>query len=106
MTFYLWLWKIIGPVSLILGVIFYIGYLGGELPQTMTPIIVGGIMAVIGIIIGFTGWANDTPPRMFWITGKVGLLDNKIGYALTLGVQHFMLPAAIMAVIYMAERWM
>lgn len=97
MVVFLWIWKIIGPI------VFFVGLAGLVLDDS--PIdcslacILGAICTVAGIVIGFTGWAEQVPPRMFWVKGKVDLLDNKVGYALALGVQMFFLPAAVMVVL-------
>ncbi|MBQ9474030.1 MAG: hypothetical protein IJU81_06435 [Bacteroidales bacterium] len=64
--------------------------------------ILGGICAVVGIVIGFTGWAEDVPPRFFWVSSNVDILDNQIGYALKLGIQFFFLPAAIALIVMLS----
>lgn len=105
MKVFLWIWKIIGPLAMVIGIVYFAGVLlnsdwTDEVPMDMpTTCILGGICAVIGIIIGFTGWAEDVAPRMFWVKSRVDLFDSKIGYALTLGIQFFFLPAAIVFAI-------
>lgn len=102
MTIYLWICKIIGPVVLFLGTAGLYFHLDNQIPHpilSMTAmLIIGGILAIFGIILGFTGWAEDVAPRMFWVKSKVELLDNKFGYALSLGLMHFLLPAAIVLI--------
>lgn len=99
MVVFLWIWKIIGPIFFFWGC-FYWGWCD-EMPlRPRMALILGAICGVIGIILGFTGWAEDVAPRMFWIKSKTELLDNKIGYALSMGVQMFLLPAGIAFIVW------
>lgn len=83
--------KGIGPLFIIVGIFC----LPAAVDMGSFPFIVGGVFAIGGIVLGFTGWAEDVAPRMFWIKSRVELLDNQIGYALTLGFQFFCLGMAI-----------
>lgn len=97
MKVFLWIWRLIGPIVFFLG-LFLMVFDDSPIERDLAAIL-GAVTAVIGIVIGFTGWAEEVPPRMFWVKGKVDLLDNKIGYALGLGIQMFFLPACIMYLI-------
>lgn len=105
MRVFLWIWKMIGPLVMIAGAIYTAFVLlnpdwSDNVPlETNTTFIIGGICALVGFILGFTGWAEDVAPRLFWIKGRVELLDNQIGYAITLAIQFFFIPAAIGAII-------
>ena len=105
MRVFLWIWKMIGPLVMIAGAIYTAFVLlnpdwSDDVPlETNTTFIIGGICALVGFILGFTGWAEDVAPRLFWIKGRVELLDNQIGYAITLAIQFFFIPAAIGAII-------
>lgn len=106
MTFYLWIWKILGPIVPFLGCFFWYCYLDGQIHPSLsavTILVIGGVLGILGIILGCTGWAEDVPPRMFWVKSRIDLLDTKFGYALTLGLGHFLLPAAIICVIEMVK---
>lgn len=102
MVVFLWIWKILGPIISFLGAIYFLSYVDASVVHPIglsTTCIIGGVCAVIGIILGFTGWAEDVPPRLFWVRSRMELLDSKIGYALTFGVQFFLLPAFICLII-------
>ena len=105
MRIFLWVWRFIGPLVFFMGFIYFAFVLFNpdwtdDVPMgTSTTCILGGICAVIGIILGFTGWAEDVAPRMFWVKSRLELMDSKVGYALTLGIQMFFLPAAIVITI-------
>lgn len=94
MVVFLWIWNILSPIVMLagLGYILSGGIEGWEL-------IVGGGCALLGLIIGFTGWAETVPPRWFWVKSSIDLMDSRIGTALSLALQFFLLPSAIMAII-------
>lgn len=105
MRVFLWIWKLIGPLVLVVGIIYFVFVLFNldfvdEVPLDTAPTcIIGGICAFVGLILGFTGWAEDVAPRMFWVKSRVDLLDNRIGYSLTMAIQMFFLPAAVGLII-------
>ena len=102
MIVFLWIWKLLGPIISLGGAIYLLSYVDASVDHPIefsTTCILGGICAIIGIIIGFTGWVEEVPPRMFWVSSRVELFDSKIGYALTLGIQFFFLPAFICLLI-------
>ena len=101
----LWIWRIIGPLVMIAGIVYIVLVLNNSdwhdvvVLNSKPTYILGGVCAFIGVLIGFTGWAEEVPPRLFWISGNVDLLDNRLGYALKLGIQFFFLPATIALII-------
>ncbi len=94
MVVFLWLWNIISPLILFLG----LGYIAtGEAEGW--EFIAGGGAALLGFIIGFTGWAETVPPRWFWVKSSVDLFDNRFFTALSYALQFFLIPSAIMGII-------
>ena len=61
-TALLWFFQKISPILTVLGalVLFGSGYEGYEF-------IVGTIMAVLGLIVGWSAWGQEVPPRWFWV---------------------------------------
>ena len=99
---FLSIWRMIAPLITIAGVLYFIIILvwDFDVPLELAPAcILGGVCALVGIILGFTGWVEDVPPRFFWIKSNVDLLDNRVGYSLKLGIQFFLLPSAIALII-------
>ena len=50
MAIFLWLFQFISPITLILGGLYLL-----EEPST-TALVIGGISAVVGLIVGIVGW--------------------------------------------------
>lgn len=72
--------------------------MSGEISGGMSvgaTVILGAVCSVVGLIVGFTGWAEEVPPRWFWTMSNVDLLDNRIGRALQYAGQFFWIPAGI-----------
>ena len=106
MKVFLWLWRIIFPIIGLAALAYWGGKAAGEISGGMsgeTTLILGAVCAFIGLIVGFTGWADDVPPRWFWIMGEVGLLDNRIGYAIQYAGQFFWIPAGIQGIIALSS---
>ena len=105
MVVFLWIWKFIGPLVMLLGALYFGFVLFNPnwediVPMELTPACIwGGVCALGGIILGCTGWAEEVAPRMFWVRSRVELFDSKFGYALTMGIQMFFLPSAIVFAI-------
>jgi hypothetical protein len=93
MAVFLWIWQFIGPVVLILGGLYLI-----EDPSPLA-LILGGVSAVIGLIVGIVGWADTAPPRWFWIKSSTELAGSRIMTAIGYAIQFFFLPAAIIGLI-------
>ena len=93
MAIFLWIWQFIGPVALILGGLYL---LEDPSPLALT---LGGLAAVIGLIVGIVGWADTVPPRWFWIESSTELAGSRIMTAIGYAIQFFFLPAAIIGLI-------
>ena len=53
----LWIIQIISPITLIFGGLYLL-----EDPSS-TALVLGGVAAVLGLVIGIVGWADTVPPR-------------------------------------------
>ena len=90
----LWLLNILNPIILIAAV----GYFAmGDIEDWV--LYAGAGSALLGLIIGFTGWGETVPPRWFWVKSSVDLLDSRIFTALSLALQFFCIPAAVAAIL-------
>ncbi len=94
MAVFLWIWNLVSPIMLFIGLLFIT--LGD--PDELT-FILGGISAVVGLIIGIVGWGDTVPPRWFWIKSSVDLAGSRITTAISYALQFFLLPAGIMGII-------
>ncbi len=94
MTVILWIWNYLSPIVMLLGAGYFA--MGGF--DELTLIFCAGA-AILGFIIGFTGWGETVPPRWFWIKSRVDLFDNRFFTALGYAFQFFFLPAAIFGII-------
>ena len=101
MKVFLYIWRILSPLILIAGIldIYIISNYDWVILGKAATFILGGVSTVIGIIIGFSGWAEEVPPRWFWIKSNVDLLANRVGNALSLGIQFFFIPAAVALIV-------
>ncbi len=105
MKVFLYIWRIISPFVIIAGVMYFGFVLYSHtwtdvvLLEKKATFILGGVSAVIGIIIGFTGWAEEVPPRWFWIKSNVDLLASRVSNAISLGIQFFFIPAAAVLIV-------
>ena len=85
----LWILNILNPIILIAAV----GYFAmGDIEDWV--LYAGAGSALLGLIIGFTGWGETVPPRWFWVKSSVDLLDSRIFTALSYAFQFFCIPAA------------
>lgn len=90
----LWIWNILSPI------VFFcaMGYFAmGNIEDWV--LYAGAGSALLGLIIGFTGWSETVPPRWFWVKSSVDLLDSRIFTALSLALQFFCIPAAVAAIL-------
>ena len=94
MVVLLWIINLLSPLIFI-GAVIYFAF--GDV-ETWT-LIAGGGAALLGFIIGFTGWAETVPPRWFWVKSSVDLFDNRFFTALSYALQFFCIPAAVAAII-------
>ncbi|MBQ6682922.1 MAG: hypothetical protein IJM74_02320 [Bacteroidales bacterium] len=98
MKVFLWIWRGIWPFIGLAALGYWGGKSLGEISGGMSvaaTILLGAVCAVVGLIVGFTGWAEEVPPRWFWTMSEVDLLDNRIGRALQYAGQFFWIPAGI-----------
>ena len=90
----LWILNILSPIILIAAV----GYFAmGDIEDWV--LYAGAGSALLGLIIGFTGWGETVPPRWFWVKSTQDLLDSRIFTALSYAFQFFCIPAAVTAVV-------
>ena len=90
----LWILNILNPIILIAAV----GYFAmGDIEDWV--LYAGAGSALLGLIIGFTGWSETVPPRWFWVISSVDLLDSCIFTALSYAIQFFCIPAAVAAIL-------
>lgn len=89
MAVFLWLFQFISPLSLIFGIFYLI-----ENPEPMAMVL-GGLSAVFGLIIGIIGWADTVPPRWFWIRSSMELAGSRFLAAIGYAIQFFFIPLAI-----------
>ena len=93
MAVFLWLFQFISPITFILGGLYLL-----ENPSPLT-LGLGGVAAVIGLIIGIVGWADTVPPRWFWIKSSTELAGSRIMTAIGYAIQFFFIPAFVIGMI-------
>ena len=88
----------ISSILTILGalVIFGGGFEGCEF-------IVGAILAVLGLIVGWSTWGQEVPPRWFWVKSKLELFDNRAWNAFSYALQFFLIPFGIMGIVTIVD---
>ena len=98
-TALLWIFQKISPILTVLGalVLFGDGFEGYEF-------IVGAILAVLGLIVGWSTWGQEVPPRWFWVKSKIELFDNRVWNAFSYALQFFLIPFGITGIISIVER--
>ena len=104
----LWIWRIIFPIIGIAAIAYWGGKMLDEINGGMsvtTTIYLGVACAVVGLIIGFTGWAEEVPPRWFCTMSEVDLLDNRIGNALQYAGPTSSLLLAALFVVWNVLVW-
>jgi hypothetical protein len=90
----LWILNILSPIVLIAA----IGYFAmGDIEDWV--LYAGAGSALLGLIIGFTGWAETVPPRWFWVKSSVDLFDSRVFTALSYAFMFFCIPAAVACII-------
>lgn len=98
-TALLWVFQMISPILTILGalVLFGGGFEGHEF-------IVGAVLGVLGLIVGWSTWGQEVPPPWFWVKSKFELFDNRIWNAFSYAFQFFMMPFGITGIIEIIDR--
>lgn len=72
MAYFLWMWQWLAPVFFFIGG-FYLLENGDEL-----ILILGGVSAVIGLLVGIFGWGATVPPRWFWVKSASQLANKPL----------------------------
>lgn len=93
MSIFLWLFQFISPIAFFIG-----GFYLVEDPDPLA-LILGGVSAVLGLIVGIVGWADTVPPRWFWIKSSMDLAGSRIMTAIGYAVQFFFIPPAVIGII-------
>lgn len=93
MAIFLWIFQYISPIILFIG-----GFYLVEDPEPFA-LILCGIAAVIGLVVGIVGWADTVPPRWFWVKSKMDLAGSRFMTALGYAIQFFFIPAAIIGLV-------
>ena len=98
-TALLWFFQKISPILTILGalVLFSDGFEGFEF-------YVGAVLAVLGLIVGWSTWGQEVPPRWFWVKSNLELFDNRIWNAFSYAFQFFMIPFGVTGIIMIFDR--
>lgn len=89
MAIFLWLFQFISPVILLLGIFYLV-----EDPEPVA-LVLGGLAALLGLIVGIIGWADTVPPRWFWIKSSMELAGSRFLAAIGYAIQFFFIPLAI-----------
>lgn len=89
MAIFLWLFQFISPVTLLLGIFYLV-----EDPEPVA-LVLGGLAALFGLIVGIIGWADTVPPRWFWIRSSMELAGSRFLAAIGYAIQFFFIPLAI-----------
>ena len=93
MAVFLWIFQFISPITFILGGLYLL-----ENPSPLT-LGLGGVAAVIGLVIGIVGWGDTVPPRWFWIKSSTELAGSRITTAIGYAIQFFFIPAFVIGMI-------
>lgn len=93
MAVFLWIFQFISPIIFLLGGLYLL-----ENPSPLT-LGLGGVAAVIGLIIGIVGWGDTVPPRWFWIKSSTELAGSRITTAIGYAIQFFFIPAFVIGMI-------
>lgn len=93
MSVFLWIFQFISPITFLLGGLYLL-----ENPSPLT-LGLGGVAAVIGLIIGIVGWGDTVPPRWFWIKSSTELAGSRIMTAIGYAIQFFFIPAFVIGMI-------
>lgn len=93
MAIFLWLFQYISPITIILGGLYLL-----EDPEPLA-LVLGGIAAVLGLIVGIVDWAATVPPRWFWIKSSMELAGSRVMTAIGYAIQFFFIPPCVIGLI-------
>ena len=93
MSVFLWIFQFISPITFLLGGLYLL-----ENPSPLT-LGLGGVAAVIGLVIGIVGWGDTVPPRWFWIKSSTELAGSRIMTAIGYAIQFFFIPSFVIGMI-------
>ena len=93
MAIFLWLFQYIIPITFILGGLYLLVF-----PEPLA-LVLGGIAAVIGLVVGIVGWADTVPPRWFWIKSSMDLAGSRFMTAIGYAIQFFFIPPCVIGLI-------
>ena len=98
-TALLWIFQKISPILTVLGALVLFG--GGAEGYEF---IVGAVLAVLGLIVGWSAWGQEVPPRWFWVKSKLELFDSRIWNAFSYAFQFFMIPFGVTFIVEIINR--
>ncbi|MCR4620246.1 MAG: hypothetical protein K5633_06110 [Paludibacteraceae bacterium] len=93
MAIFLLRFQFISPVTIVLGGLYLL-----EDPSS-TALVLGGVAAVLGLVIGIVGWGDTVPPRWFWIKSSMDLAGSRFMTALGYAIQFFFIPPCVIGLI-------
>ncbi len=93
MAIFLWIFQFISPITFILGGLYL---LEGPSPLAL---ILGGVAAVLGLIIGIVGWGDTVPPRWFWVKSSMDLAGSRFMTSIGYAIQFFFIPPCVIGLI-------
>lgn len=93
MALFLWIWQWLAPVCFFIGGYYLLEY------GNILSLILGGVSAFVGLLIGIFGWGSTVPPRWFWVKSATELVGSRVATAFQYAFQFFFIPAAVMGVI-------
>lgn len=93
MAIFLWIFQFVSPIMVILGALYLIG------DPSILSLVLGGVAAVFGLVVGIVGWADTVPPRWFWIKSRMDLAGSRVVTALGYALQFFFIPPCIIGLI-------
>ena len=93
MAIFLWIWQWLSPLCLFIGGFYLVEY-GNTL-----SLILGGVSAFIGLLVGIFCWGETVPPRWFWVKSATELTGNRVVTALQYAFQFFFIPPTVMGLI-------
>ena len=106
MTALLWLIQKIASITNLVGLLVLLSEIGfGDIGIGTHVYVLAGGLALAGFILGFTNWALDVPPKLFWTKSRVQLFDNRVGNALGHAIIFFLLPFFVAGVAYVVGKW-
>lgn len=93
MAIFLWLFQFISPITFILGGLYLL-----EDPSPLA-LVLGGVAAALGLVVGIIGWGDTVPPRWFWIKSRMDLAGSRFMTALGYAIQFFFIPPCVIGLI-------